>query len=207
MKRKPIKKYIWALLALTVLIFGASFLLIVRERRAGTSPEEAGTPASAGSATPGTASSLGDRVQAEISFPCKLRIPALGLELEVQEGAHERWRLHLLLREGPVHLPWTSPPGGKGNCVISGHRTTYTRPFHRLDELKEGDEILLGSENGFHVYKVYRVFQVGYWVDVTGWTVDPTLTLTTCTPKGSSSHRLVVRASYQGFVGGDHGDR
>ncbi len=134
-------------------------------------------------------------------FPCTLKIPSLGLELPVQQGSRDRRRLHVQLREGPVHLPWTSLPGGEGNCVISGHRTTYTRPFHRLDELKEGDEITLVSGGKSYVYRVYRVFQVGHWVDVTGYTVAPTLTLTTCAPKGSSSQRLVVRASFEGTGG------
>jgi LPXTG-site transpeptidase (sortase) family protein len=199
MERRHRRGWLWTLIALLSFLGAGAVFLVVQVRVTAPSPGgDAGSEAS-GSVEAGTTPSAPGKEGTSPPFPCTLKIPALGLELQVREGAREQWKLHLLLREGPVHLPWTPPPGARGNCVISGHRTTYTRPFHRLDELKEGDEILLGSGRGFHVYQVYRVFQVGYWVDVTGYTADAVLTLTTCAPKGSSSRRLVVRASYLGF--------
>ena len=45
------------------------------------------------------------------------------------------------LKKGPGHYPETPLPGQEGNAAIAGHRTTYGAPFHRLDELKPGDEI------------------------------------------------------------------
>jgi sortase A len=46
------------------------------------------------------------------------------------------------LRKGPGHYPGTALPGGLGNFVVSGHRTTYLAPFNRVDELSLGDKIL-----------------------------------------------------------------
>lgn len=196
-------KKTWLALALLALL-GSAAIAILLPNHGDPVPlqEELPAPTDPESRGMGTQRERGPVGEQPSPFPCTLKIPSLGLEFTVQEGSHERWRIHVQLRQGPVHLPWTSPPGGEGNCVISGHRTTYTRPFHRLDEVKEGDEIIIGSAGSFHVYRVYKVFQVGHWVDVTGYTVAPILTLTTCAPKGSSSQRLVVRASYEGVKNG-----
>ena len=39
------------------------------------------------------------------------------------------------LKKGPGHYPGTANPGGIGNFVVSGHRTTYLAPFNGLGEL------------------------------------------------------------------------
>lgn len=104
------------------------------------------------------------------------------------------------LRRGPGHYPGTSVPGGAGNVVVSGHRTTYGAPFFRLDELRAKDRIhLLDRAHREWVYEVREtriVPSTALWVtgaDPLG-TGEPTLTLTTCHPRFSSSQRLVVFA-------------
>ena len=47
----------------------------------------------------------------------RLIIPRLPSELYALEGDSPRE-----LRRGPGHLQGTAMPGGKGNCVIAGHR-------------------------------------------------------------------------------------
>ena len=42
----------------------------------------------------------------------------------------------------------TPLPGEVGNVGIAGHRTTYGRPFNRMDELRAGDVVFL--DTGFH---------------------------------------------------------
>lgn len=132
--------------------------------------------------------------------PAYLRIPAIGVEEEVREGSDDEEELYELLALGPIHLPHTGYPGWPGNCVISGHRTTHTRPFNRLDELAEGDVIYVQNPRGLYEYRVYDVFYIKPWENVTLATEEPILTLTTCAPEGDASLRLVVRASLQGFV-------
>ena len=119
-----------------------------------------------------------------------LSIPSLDLEAVVFEGVTVE-----TLRKGPGHMPWTSLPGQPGNAVISGHRTTYGRPFFDLDQLKPGDRIEIETAIGTHLYVVRDSFVVkptDIWVTEDregGW-----LTLTTCNPKFSARERLIITA-------------
>jgi sortase A len=90
-------------------------------------------------------------------------------------------------------------PGQRGNSAIAGHRTTYGAPFGNLDQLSNGDTILLRTTQGSFTYRVYeeRVVDPS---DVSVLSPDPkrlaTLTLTTCNPKYSAARRLVVQAIF-----------
>ena len=74
------------------------------------------------------------------------------------------------------------------------------RSFANTDQLKPGDEIILQTPIGTCTYKVDRAPFVVTPADtsVVGPTAAPSLTLTTCHPKGSAAKRLVVRATLQG---------
>lgn len=108
------------------------------------------------------------------------------------------------LKRGPGHQPDTASPGGDGNVVVAGHRTTYGAPFYDLDQLEPGDEIHLVDRGGDrHRYVVERdqiVDPDATWV--TGedpLDIDrPTLTLFTCYPRFSAAQRLVVFAELAG---------
>ena len=76
-----------------------------------------------------------DQPEENVEF-AYLSIPSLDLEAVVFEGVSGE-----SLRKGPGHMPWTPLPGQPGNAVISGHRTTYGRPFFNLDQLKPGVEL------------------------------------------------------------------
>ena len=120
-----------------------------------------------------------------------LTIPAIDLEeLVVFEGVDRQ-----TLKNGPGHMPNTPLPGQPGNAVISGHRTTYGRPFFDFDQLAIGDRVELDTAIGTHVYEI-RDIAVVLPTDV--WVVDPRpggwLTMTTCEPKFSARQRLVVWA-------------
>lgn len=119
-----------------------------------------------------------------------LTVPTLGLEAVVFEGVDRD-----TLTKGPGHMPGTPLPGQEGNAVISGHRTTYGRPFHDFDLLQPGDLIEVETSIGTHVYEV-RESQIvqpdDVWVTENrdgGW-----LTFTTCNPKYSARERLIVFA-------------
>lgn len=125
------------------------------------------------------------------NFPStKIRIPKINLEQVVVEGVGENE-----LRNGPGHYPGTAFPGDKGNIGIAGHRVTFTHPFNRVDELHEGDEIVLETLSYIFTYKV----QYSKTLDPSDVTMltpsrEPALTLTTCAPKYSARYRLDVRA-------------
>lgn len=124
----------------------------------------------------------------------KLEIPSIDVDTVVVEGTTLE-----ALRAGAGHYPDTPLPGDAGNVAIAGHRTTYGKPFNRMDELVEGDKIVLTTPLGRHTYEVMS----------RPWVVQPTdwdavvndhpkrgsfLTLTSCHPEGSATHRIVVRA-------------
>lgn len=124
----------------------------------------------------------------------RLKIPAINLTTVVVEGTTAS-----ALRAGAGHYVNTPLPGEAGNVGIAGHRTTYGKPFADLDRLKPGDDIILETPIGTHVYRVTRD---PFVVESTDWTVIsqtpvPTLTLTACHPKGSARQRIVVRAEMQ----------
>jgi len=127
----------------------------------------------------------------------RIKIPAIDVDVVVVEGTTAS-----ALKAGAGHYPSTPLPCETGNVGIAGHRTTYGRPFHNLDRLKPGDEIILETPLGRCSYKVDRDPFVVAPTDLS--VVDPTdtatLTLTTCEPKGSAARRLVVKAVFQGAV-------
>jgi LPXTG-site transpeptidase (sortase) family protein len=125
--------------------------------------------------------------------PAYIRMPTIGVDEEVREGSDNEDELYAVLALGPIHLPHTAFPGQRGNCVISGHRTTYTRPFNRLDELKVGDPIIIDNPRGRYEYVVQSVSAINPAENVTLSTDEPIITLTTCHPEGSASQRLVAR--------------
>lgn len=132
--------------------------------------------------------------------PAFIRIPAVEIDEEVREGSDIEEELYTILSVGPVHLTHTGFPGWPGNCVISGHRTTKTRPFNRLDELEPGDAVFIRNPRGLYEYQVNELRYIDPSEDVTGRTEEPILTLTTCAPEGDATLRLVVRAELVGFT-------
>jgi sortase A len=141
--------------------------------------------------------SYADGKFAEGSVLTRLRIPKLKVDVLVVEGTSAT-----ALRAGAGHYVGTPLPGEAGNVAIAGHRTTFGRPFNHLDEMKQGDEVLL--ETPFHIF--HYVVTPAFDSHKNPWPVKPTatdvllnvpskhwLTLTTCHPKGSARQRLILR--------------
>ena len=123
-----------------------------------------------------------------------LRIPAIGVEKIVVEGVSLDD-----LKRGPGHYPDTPLPGQPGNAAIAGHRTTYGAPFNRIDELRNGDEILVTTVQGSFRYEVSGQQIVSpSQVEVLNDHGDNRLTLTACHPKYSASQRIIVTATLVG---------
>ena len=121
-----------------------------------------------------------------------LRIPAIDLDYVVVEGTDTE-----SLKKGPGHYSDTAYPWeGSGRVGIAGHRTTYGAPFWSLDELEEGDRIVLATEYGIFDYRVTgsRIISPSDG-SVLSQTRRPTLVLTTCNPRFSAAQRLVVFAA------------
>jgi sortase A len=119
-----------------------------------------------------------------------IRIPRIAVYAAFVQGVDES-----ALADGPGHYPTTPLPGWTGNTAIAGHRTTHGAPFWALDRLEPGDLVELRTHRGLFVYRVEwsKVVASDDWGPIQG-TPIPSLTLTTCWPRFSSSSRLVVRA-------------
>lgn len=136
-----------------------------------------------------------------------LQIRRMGLRTDVREGIGQS-----VLRRGVGHYPRTALPGQEGNVVLLGHRTTWRRPFNRLDMVKRGDGIILRVGRTTYVYTA-RSKHVIRPTDRSALEPVPFkrrsapdgkyITLITCTPKGSDRYRLVVVGKLHHKVRGD----
>jgi len=124
----------------------------------------------------------------------RLYIPRLGQQWVVVEGVTQAD-----IRYAPGHYPDTAMPGQIGNFSIAGHRNRAT--FWRLDELDNGDALVVEDKANWYVYKVNKVHivkptQVEVVAPVPGLPGSkPTkamITLTTCNPKFDNYQRLIV---------------
>ena len=109
------------------------------------------------------------------------------------------------LEAGAGHYVDTPFPCEKGNVAIAGHRTTYGRPFNKLNYMHAGDTVDLITPFARCTYRVIRPFD-GH---DNPWVVPPNsysvvgqkgvlgtghwLTLTSCNPLGSDAQRIVLR--------------
>jgi sortase A len=120
----------------------------------------------------------------------RLVIPAISLNQVVVQGTGEAQ-----LEDGPGHYPATPLPGQAGDAAIAGHRTTWARPFWSLDALRPGDQIIVGTPEGRFTYAVqWTAVVLPTDLAAIPVTAAPSLTLSTCTPRFSASHRLLVHA-------------
>lgn len=76
----------------------------------------------------------------------RLQATRLGIDLIILAGESGE-----VLAFGPGHLPFSSPPGKEGHCILAGHRDTS---FAFLRDLKAGDLLILQGNSGNRTYRV-----------------------------------------------------
>ena len=130
-------------------------------------------------------------VDPEKKLPFKISIPKIDLEWTVREGTDPR-----TLKQGPGFYIDSTLPGEAGTCLVAGHRTTYGAPFSRLDELEEGDEILIETTGNEEFTYIVTGQEAVLPTDMTVLenTDYPSLVLSTCTPKYFATRRLIIFA-------------
>lgn len=126
----------------------------------------------------------------------RLYIPKLDKHWVVVEGVRQKD-----IRYAPGHYPKTAMPGQVGNFAVAGHRTRAI--FWRLDEMHNGDMIVVETKRMWFIYQVsstriVKPSAVEVVAPVPGKPgVKPKeamLTLTTCNPKFDNYQRLIVHA-------------
>lgn len=121
----------------------------------------------------------------------QLIIPTLNMNVPVYEGGVGA------LSKGVWRIPHTSSPDKGGNTVLAGHRFTYSARavFYHLDKVKVGDRLALTWQQKIYEYEVFAVKVVPPTeTSIENNTVDPQLTIYTCTPLLTAKDRLVVQA-------------
>ena len=120
----------------------------------------------------------------------RIRIPSIDVDIVVVQGTDTA-----SLQKGPGHYEYTGFPGQGKTIGIAGHRTTYLAPFHDINEVADGDEIILEMPYATFTYEVEKheivdpeqteiVDDVGY----------ERLVLTACHPLYSAAQRWAVFA-------------
>ena len=149
------------------------------------------------------------------SAPSRVIIPTLGVDAPVVEVS---WHV---LQAGEARGEWetvagaaghhrgSAEPGQPGNCVLSAHSSDAGGAvFRGLEALSPGDLVRLvtfgKSEYSYQVGAVLKLDEVGAteserreharWLDPTD---EAVLTLVTCWPPWSYTHRVVVRAELE----------
>ena len=144
-----------------------------------------------------------DRIAAQI-IGLDAPVAAMGWQM-IEQGDDwvSQWNMPEL--EAAWHQN-SAGPGEGSNIVISGHNeSTGGQVFAEVEELQVGDEITLWRDDGeAYIYQVIekniiRTFAASneaqnYLLSVTQPTAQEQLTLITCWPRWTNTHRLVVIA-------------
>lgn len=120
----------------------------------------------------------------------RIEIPSAGIDYVVVEGTDTE-----SLQKGPGRYPETALPGQGRTVAIAGHRTTYGAPFRRINEIEEGDRIIVEMPYATFTYEVTqtRIVDPGQ-VEIVRDVGRERLVLTACHPLYSAAQRYAVFA-------------
>jgi len=147
------------------------------------------------------------------NIPDRIVIPTIGLDAPVESAS-----LTVVTVSGYKFSQWAAPEhyaagwhldsaalGENGNTVINGHHNDFGEVFKRLVDLKAGDIIYLFSKQNIYPYLINNIIllqekgvTLRQRMENAKWmapTKDERVTLITCWPYESNSHRLILIAS------------
>nr|WP_292821514.1 class E sortase [Methanobrevibacter sp.] len=115
-------------------------------------------------------------------------IPSIGVEEKINNVSLDQGVMHEITSYTPTI----------GDTLIFGHRTLQGSPFLRLNELHEGDEIILEWPGiGEITYTVVSSTIVPATYQLDAQEGGTSLYLITCDPIGSTENRLIVEGQLQ----------
>jgi LPXTG-site transpeptidase (sortase) family protein len=146
------------------------------------------------------------------AVPDKMEIPGIGLvapviraeagQVEIDGTLVNQWQVPNYFAGG--WHPNSALLGSTGNTVISGHHNAYGEVFVNLVNIQIGDQILVYAGEQKYEYQVSEIMilpdrfenletrlENARWISSTD---DERLTLVTCWPYESNTHRLIVVA-------------
>ncbi len=145
----------------------------------------------------------------------RIIIPRIGENIPLVNVTIDKWAsfetMHEVfmeeLRKGVVRYPGTAEPGSEWNVFIFGHssnypwvKSQYNSVFALLDQLQEGDDIIIYYFQKKYVYKVKEHVVVKPWDVKTLEARDRTkkeLSLMTCWPIGTTLERMIIFAELE----------
>ncbi len=189
----------WSFLAAFLAVFFVTFstlatLDLLPEAPVPTVAEEVTVPSKALSASVALA-------QPEDAL--RVEIPAVGINVEVKNPASTNVAvLDEALLTGAVRYPTSAKLGEEGNTILFGHSSYLPivnnkafKAFNEIQNLKEGDKIMVHSETMTYVYSVTQVAQADAEEAAIPLTkTGHTLTLATCDSFGKKTSRFIVVA-------------
>ncbi|WP_405688478.1 class E sortase [Streptomyces sp. NBC_01387] len=133
-----------------------------------------------------------------------IHIPELDVVVPIAEGVSKT----KVLDRGMVghysegELKTAMPSAKTGNFALAGHRNTHGEPFRYINKLKDGDKVVVETQDDYYTYEVTSHLAQTSPSNVS--VIEPVpvgsgftkpgryITLTTCTPEFTSTYRMVV---------------
>ena len=121
----------------------------------------------------------------------RIQIPAISVDAPVVMGDGPEQ-----LKKGVGQYIYSANPGQDGNLVLSAHNDVFGEIFRDLDQLENGDEVIVYTNQHSYTYVVQQQQVVGpLEVEVMAPTVDPVVTLISCYPYLVDNQRIVITAA------------
>jgi sortase A len=144
--------------------------------------------------------------------PVRLVIPVIQLDASIEPAGTQ-----VVVKSGKEYQQWLAPDeyavgwhddsaglGEPGNTVLNGHHNIYGKVFGRLVDLKVGDLLLVYGAKRMYGYRITNTMilpekyeQLDVRMDNARWilpSTDERLTMVTCWPEESNTHRLIIVA-------------
>ena len=153
------------------------------------------------------------------AIPLELIINSIQLDAPIVPAARNE-----IIQNGITYSQWSAPDnfaagwqfdsahlGEIGNTVLNGHHNVFGEVFKNLNLIMEGDKVILNGDDGKkYTYLVTNVMilperdvSIDQRLDNAKWmmpSTDERLTLITCWPSYSNTHRLIVVAKPESSV-------
>ncbi|MFG2587777.1 class E sortase [Streptomyces sp. NPDC048438] len=133
-----------------------------------------------------------------------MHIPKLDVVAPIAEGISKEKVLDrgMIGHYAEGKLKTAMPSDEQGNFAVAGHRNTHGEPFRYINKLKQGDAIVVETQDAYYTYEMTNILPQTSPSNVSvidevpqgsGFTGPGRyITLTTCTPEFTSTYRMIV---------------